>query len=96
MRYKVVKCPSRQMALDADQNNIIYLKNNSNCTSTMYNNYIIVLNEKVPYGCVALSAKQRTDNIWNMSIYIDDKCDIVNYKDFHLVIHLIYLFDYYY
>ena len=34
--------------------------------------------------------KQRTDNIWNMSIYIDDKCDIVNYKDFHLVIHLIY------
>ena len=71
MRYKVVKCPSRQMALDADQNNIIYLKNNSNCTSIMYNNYIIVLNEKVPYGCVALSAKQRTDNNIRFKSYID-------------------------
>ena len=71
MRYKVVKCPSRQMALDADQNNIIYLKNNSNCTSTMYNNYIIVLNEKVLYGCVALSAKQRKDNNIIFKSYID-------------------------
>ena len=34
--------------------------------------------------------KQRTDNIWNMSIYVDDKCNIVNYNNFQLVIHLIY------
>ena len=25
-----------------------------------------------------------------MSIYVDDKCNIVNYDDFQLVIHLIY------
>jgi hypothetical protein len=34
--------------------------------------------------------KQRTDNIWNMSIYVDNKCNVINYKDFNLVIHLIY------
>ncbi len=61
MLYKVVKCSTRQMALNADQNNIIYLNINSNHTTTIYNNYIITQNEKVPYGCVALSAQQRKD-----------------------------------
>ena len=39
MLYKVVKCPTRQMALNADQNNIIYLNINSNYTTTIYKNY---------------------------------------------------------
>lgn len=34
--------------------------------------------------------KQRTDNVWNMSIYIDDNKKEINYNDFNLVIHLIY------
>ena len=61
MLYKVVKCSTRQMALNADQNNIIYLNINSNHTTTIYKNYIITQNEKVPFGCVALSAQQRKD-----------------------------------
>lgn len=34
--------------------------------------------------------KQRTDNIWNMSIYVKEGCKEVKYEDFKLVIHLIY------
>ena len=34
--------------------------------------------------------KQRTDNVWNMSIYIDDNCNEINYDNFKLVIHMIY------
>ena len=71
MLYKVVKCSTRQMALNADQNNIIYLNINSNHTTTIYNNYIITQNEKVPYGCDALSAKQRKDNNIIFKSYID-------------------------
>ena len=34
--------------------------------------------------------KQRTDNIWNLSIYIDDKLEVINYDNFNLVVNLIY------
>ena len=34
--------------------------------------------------------KQRTDNLWNMSLHIDDDCSVIKYDNFHLVIHLIY------
>lgn len=34
--------------------------------------------------------KQRTDNVWNMSIYIDGNCNEINYDNFKLVIHMIY------
>ena len=34
--------------------------------------------------------KQRTDNIWNLSIYLEDECNILNYNNFHLVANLIY------
>ena len=61
MLYKVIKCSTKQMALNADQNNIIYLNINSNHTTTIYKNYIITQNEKVPFGFVALSAQQRKD-----------------------------------
>ena len=33
---------------------------------------------------------QRTDNIWNMSIYVDPKLTEINANDFKLVIHFVY------
>ena len=33
---------------------------------------------------------QRTDNIWNMSIYADSKVNEINKKNFKLVIHFVY------
>ncbi len=33
---------------------------------------------------------QRTDNIWNMSIYSLSKTDVINVNDFKLVIHFVY------
>jgi hypothetical protein len=33
---------------------------------------------------------QRTDNIWNMSIYVDTKLTKITEKDFKLVIHFVY------
>jgi hypothetical protein len=33
---------------------------------------------------------QRTDNIWNMSIYVDTKLTKITGKDFKLVIHFVY------
>tara|TARA_A100001015_G_scaffold304030_1_gene394607 strand:- start:1310 stop:1927 length:618 start_codon:yes stop_codon:yes gene_type:complete len=37
-----------------------------------------------------IDIKQRSDNIWNMSIDFNIKCREVKYKDFNLVINLIY------
>ena len=34
--------------------------------------------------------KQRTDNVWNMAIYIIDRDKEISYDNFHLVIHMIY------
>ena len=33
---------------------------------------------------------QRTDNIWNMSIYADTKLTKITEKDFKLVMHFVY------
>jgi hypothetical protein len=34
--------------------------------------------------------KQRTDNIWNMAMLVDDDAKTLDYDNFNLVIHLIY------
>ena len=34
--------------------------------------------------------KQRTDNIWNLAIYVSPDKKIINFKDFQLTTHLIY------
>ena len=34
--------------------------------------------------------KQRTDNIWNFSIYVEDDLNVINYNNFNLVVNLIY------
>ena len=43
-----------------------------------------------------VSSKQRTDHIWNLSIYVDKNIDVVNKDNIKLVIHLIYTTQYLY
>jgi superfamily II helicase len=38
----------------------------------------------------SVDTRQRTDNIWNLSIYVDDNIYTVNKDNFNLVVHLIY------
>ena len=37
-----------------------------------------------------IDLKQRTDNIWNLSICCNTNLNVINYKDFNLGVHLIY------
>jgi len=50
------------MAIDANNNNIIYVNINSPHTINTYKNYIIMRNDKVCPGYIAFSAQQRKDN----------------------------------